>query len=316
VESGVADALNDEGFLFQKYCAQKIAEAGWTIDAEEYPISDKESLDIKASVINFETSLDIAVVECKRQDPQRKRWAFFRGATPSSKSNPFLIQMHCLHTFEGGFRGRGAGVFRSVMECLNEEKLEYPSCHTTGIEVYKDEKERGPWKTNSEVVYKSCINVAKGINHLFDSEADTVYKTIRYGLKRLEKEKKLFHWKYSLGGTLIPVVITSAPLFSIVFNADQMDVETFKVQFEKLVYEQSKWLVYEFPLPEPLRYYSARFFKMSGENRYAKMHIFIVNGMWVTEFFRRLSESLTDRSEKTGRALHSEYHDFYKPKQK
>jgi hypothetical protein len=39
-------------------------------------------------------------------------------------------------------------------------------------------------------------------------------------------------------------------------------------------------------------------FKIIGENRYAKMHIFIVNGRYVAKFFNALVDSIKTRSEK------------------
>lgn len=310
METDFADLLNKEGFFFQKYCAQKIAEAGWIIDFEEYPISENETFDIKANLVLFETALHIAVIECKRQDPTRKYWIFYRKGPRSSESQPFLIQTHSLSTSIEKFPWKSK-VVRGVMEGLNESKLDYPSCHTTGIEIFKDGKS---WKANSEVIYKASIVVAKGVNHLFDSEAERLYNNTRIGLKRLEKDRKEHGWPYFLGGTMIPVVITSASLSSVVFDPNEMDTKTFRVSYDKIDREEKKWRVYEFPLPLELRYSSKDVFTLTGENRYAKMHIFIVNGKHVTQFFRRLSESIKTRSVKSWRTLYSEFFEFYDPK--
>jgi hypothetical protein len=302
--------LNKEGFLFEKYCAQKIKEAGWIIDFEQYPISENESFDIKANLVTYETALNIAVVECKRQDPTRKYWVFYRKDARGPISEHCLIQTHSLFTQRSRFFWKGK-VMRAVLEGLNESKLGHPSCHTTGMEVFKHGKS---WKVNSEVIYKASVKVAKGVHHLFDSEAERLHNNLRVGLKHLEKDKKEHGWPYFLGGTLIPVVITSAPLFSIVFDANEMDTKTFNVSREKLMYEEEEWLVYEFPLPSELRYDLKEIFTLTGENRYAKMHIFIVNGKSITHFFKCLSESIETRSEKSYRMLQSEFMEFYDPK--
>jgi hypothetical protein len=97
---------------------------------------------------------------------------------------------------------------------------------------------------------------------------------------------------YFLGGTLIPVVITSAPVLSVTFDPNDMDIETFQIPQEKAQYQEKEWLVYDFPLPRELQYESKDFFKIVGENRYAKMHIFIVNGQCVKKFFECLGEAL------------------------
>lgn len=309
LEDTVADALNNEGFLFQKYCVEKIKEAGWSIDSEEYPISENESFDIKVSSILFEVVRHIAVVECKRQDPQRKRWIFFRNKVPSSKSNPFSIMVHSLHAMNR--ESRKARVMRGVMEGFDEETLGYPSCHTTGVEVYKDEETQNQWKTNSAVIYKASMTVAKGVSYLFDSEAEALQRLLKYGWKNLEKEKKEFGWQYSACGDIIPIVITSAPLFSVSFKPEQMDTDTFKVNYENLNAEQCKWLVYEFPLPHNLRLENKDFWKLHGENRYAKTHIFIVNANWIKDFFTCLIESIKNVGGEHGRVLSPQFHEVY-----
>ena len=309
MEAEFTDVLNREGFFFQKYCVQKLKEAGWVIDFEEYPISENETFDIKANLVLFETALNIAVVECKRQDPTRKYWIFYKRDLGTPKSQPFLIQTHQLFTSRPKFLWKSK-VLRGVLEGLNESKLGYPACHTIGVEVFKD---GNSWKTNSQVIHKASIVVAKGVNHLFDSEAERLYNNIRVGLKRLEKDKKKHGWPYFLGGTIIPVIITSAPLFSVVFDPSEMDPKTFKISHNKLDHKVKNWLVYEFPLPSELRYHSKDVFTLTGENRYAKMHIFIVNGRHVTQFFRCLSESIKTHSEKSWRVLFSEFMELYDP---
>lgn len=310
VEADFADALNRDGFFFQKYCAQKIKEAGWVIDFEEYPISENQTFDIKANLVLFETALNIAVVECKRQDPTRKSWVFYRRDTSSSETKPFWIQIHSLSTLVQKFPWKNK-VTRLVLEGLNESKLDNPSCHTIGVEIYKH---KNSWKANPQVVHKASSVVAKGVNYLFDSEAKRLYNNLRIGLKRLEKDKKRLGWPYFAGSTIIPVVITSAPLLSIAFDPDEMDIKTFKVSYNKLDHEETKWLVYDFPLPSELRYRSRDFFTLTGESRYAKMHIFILNGKHITEFFKRLTESIATRSDKSWRTLQSEFFEFYDPK--
>lgn len=310
MEQGVNDILNKEGFFFQKYCRQKIEEAGWIIDVEEYPISENESFDIKANLILHETVLNTAAIECKRQDPTRKYWIFYRKEPSSSESKPFLIQIHFLGTLVQKFPWKDK-VLRGVLEVLDESKLGSPSCHTIGIEVFKDDS---GFKANPQIIRKACLTAAKGINHLFDSEAKRLYNTVRIGQKNLEKQKREIGLSYFTGGNLIPIVITSAPLFSVAFDPSSMDMETFKVPYEESGYEEEKWLVYEFPLPLRLRYHLKDVFTLTGENRYAKMHVFIVNGRYTTEFFRSLTESLGSSSQKSYRTLHSEFMEFYEPK--
>jgi len=305
METDVTDTLNKEGYFFQKYCAEKIKEAGWIIDFEEYPISDDKTFDIKANLICHETALKIAVVECKRQDPMRKKWIFYRREPVGSKSEPFLIQVHHLHTANGT-------ILRGVSELLAESKLGFPSCHTIGLELLLNKKKR--LETNPEVVHSACLTVAKGIKHLFDSEAERLYNNMKLGLKRLESYKKKYGWPYFLGVTLIPVVVTSAPLFSLAFDPNEMDSETFKVPHNEEHYKEEKWLVYEFPLPLETRYRSEHFFAVTGENRYAKMHEFIVNGKYILQFFRCLAESFEVGPEKGWRIFQSEFMDFYEPK--
>lgn len=48
MEPDQTGALNEAGFFFQKWCAQKIKDADWIVETEEYPISDNESFDIRA----------------------------------------------------------------------------------------------------------------------------------------------------------------------------------------------------------------------------------------------------------------------------
>lgn len=311
MEHDFADVLNREGFFFQKYCAQKVKEAGWTVDFEEYPISENETFDIKANLVSFGTALSIAVIECKRQDPARKYWAFYRKDVDSSEPTPFSIQTHSLVSWFRRFPYKSK-VMRMVIEGLNESELEFPVCHTVGVEVYKTERE--VWKANSAVIRKACLTVSKGVNHLFDSEAERLVNVTSMGLNRLIDNKKRFGVHYFLGGEIIPVVITSAPILSIKFNPVEMNVENFRVLPENLDFVEMKWLVYEFPLPSALRYSFRDIFTLTGENRYAKMHILIVNGKSIMQFFENLAKSIRTRSEKSWRTLRTEFMEYYKPK--
>ncbi|MCL2476820.1 hypothetical protein [Candidatus Bathycorpusculum sp.] len=313
LEGEIVTALNSGGYLFQKYCARKIQESGWTIDTEEYPISDNLSIDLKVTKFTNDTAREIAIVEVKRQDPQRKRWIFFKDENP--KFSSFSFQGHCLNTPAMGRSRKGTYVARSVRECLNEEDLEMPQCHSAGIEFFKESATKSCWKSNSEIIYKSCFNVAHGVNHLFDVEAEALQRTIRYGINRLENEKKIFGRKYWFGGTIIPVVITSAPLMSVSFDPELMDTSTFKVKFDNIVHKKQKWLVYDFPLPKSLQYNPVDIRQMFAEDRYAKMHIFIVNGNYVGEFFNKLALSIKGCFKKNG-FIEMSYTDFYKPNRK
>ena len=310
MENKIGDAINSEGFLFQKYCVEKIKLAGWTIDSEEYPISENESFDIKVSNA-VDVARALAVVECKRQDPQRKRWIFFKSEALSPKSNPFSVMVHCLYILEG--MSRKAEVMRGVMEGVNEKILESPLCHTTAVEVYKDPKKRDSWQTNTEVIYKASLKVAKGVDYLFHSEAENIQFLIKYGLKRLEKERTTLGYQYYTNEEIIPVIITSAPLLSVSFKPEQMNTDTFKVAFENLDTEQCKWLVYEFPLPIELRRESKFFRRISEDNRYAKMHIFMVNANWIKDFFIALIESIQKNGGEQGRVVSPQFSDIYKP---
>ncbi|MDH5483377.1 MAG: hypothetical protein OEY22_10970, partial [Candidatus Bathyarchaeota archaeon] len=126
--------------------------------------------------------------------------------------------------------------------------------------------------------------------------------------------KEKLRMPYFLGGTLVPAVITSAPILSVTSDPNDMDIETFRVPHEKAHYQDKEWLVYEFPLPLELQLESRDFFTTVGESRYAKMHIFIVNGKHVKRFFECLGEAIKTRSKKSYRALAVEYQEFYKGK--
>jgi len=151
------------------------------------------------------------------------------------------------------------------------------------------------------------------MNH-FESEAERLHHVLDFGLKRLENEKAKYGWPYLLGGSILPVVITSAPLFSVSFDISAMNTESFEVLHNESYYAEKEWVVYEFPLPRELRLKSKDTYRLIGDSRYAKMHTFIVNGRSVTKFFKCLTEAIENRSDKSWRGLKSEFMDFYKPK--
>lgn len=309
-QNSLTGALNKEGFFFQKYCAEKIRASGWTVEIEEYPISENESFDIKATLALFETTLNTAVVECKRSDPKRKQWAFFRKESSSANMSEFAVQTHHLSSEIGGFLRKGR-VWQGVLEILNEEELGFPCCHTVGLEMYKDEKNARDWKANPQTVYGACLTVAKGVNYLFESEAHRLHNNLRIDINRLRSQLKI---PCFFGGDLIPVVITSAPILSVSFDPNDMDIETFQLPQEKTHYQEKEWLVYEFPLPRELWYESKNFFRIVGENRYAKMHIFMVNGRHIKRFFECLRRAIENPGKKSGRALVVEYSEVYDTK--
>jgi hypothetical protein len=314
MEPDQTSALNEAGFFFQKWCAQKIIDADWIVESEEYPIAENQSFDIRATKVLFETSLHNAVVECKKQNPQTKKWIFYTTEeTTAPKNSPFLIQTHNLNVTAGGFLSKGS-VVRGVYEGLNESKLGFPCCHTVGLELFRDQKNK--WEVNSQIIFNACITVAKGTNYLFETEAERLLHVLDVGLKTIEQHKAKYGWQYLLGGSIFPVVITSAPLFSVSFDVTTMNTASFEVSHNESNYTEKEWLVYEFPLPKELRLESKDAYKLIGDSRYAKMHIFIVNGRSVTKFFKCLTDAIENRSEKSWRALRTEFMDFYNPKKK
>lgn len=101
-EQVVANALNEQGFLFAQIVREKICnrvdEGGdeqrhWAVEAAEYPVTASDGSQTRIDlVLRYGGRNDVCLaVECKRANPLYKRWVFFDKANGAGANDQSLL---------------------------------------------------------------------------------------------------------------------------------------------------------------------------------------------------------------------------------
>jgi hypothetical protein len=223
-------ALEEHGFLFQKRCVEEIRRLGgrYRLESEEYPVT----LGQEDTVIDFvlrmlDTGRTYVVFECKRANPDYLSWVFpvcDLGVEPERR---FLLT--------------------SVMREIHDPQkvlIATHEAHVLGLNPlqtgdmgleFSCNGQRGGRSSRTDAIYAACRQVMTGVGGL-----------------ALERKRRM---GANISETFfcIPVVITSADLYVTKYRPLDVSLKTGNVLPEKGHTQAVDWIIYDFPVPEPLQ---------------------------------------------------------------
>ncbi|MCL5005945.1 MAG: hypothetical protein M1404_05375 [Acidobacteria bacterium] len=223
-------ALEEHGFLFQKRCVNEVRSLSgrYRVESEEYPVS----IGPEDTVIDFvlrmlDTGRTYVVFECKRAHPEYVFWVFSASSSTPAPRPEFLMTMvaHLAHA------PRKPVVQTHECQIVGSDPAHFVDM---GLEVSHVKPTKGK-SGRTENIYAACTQVLTGVGGLANEQK-----------KRMDPNAPQTYF-------YIPVVITSAELFVTRYNPNDVDLKTGDVPLEKADTQPVDWVIYDFPVPEPLQ---------------------------------------------------------------
>jgi hypothetical protein len=263
-EAAIREALNTHGIFFKKAVRREIEGIkGVTVLGEEYPVRYMEgaALDLLVEVRAGDNRL-ILPMECKRAYVRTKRWVFFQDPDPTSK---------VFYEFSGKLlRAQYGSAFEDV--CIE------------GVEIEERRKNDKRYLTASpEPIWEAARQTCKGYLGFVQQELVERRKPRAVTTDRL---------------LLMPVLVTTAPLFIAEVDLQAIDLSTGNLN-APLPMRSVPGLVLRHPFTpsyapgeQHLRLDADNYIAPAERGAYQKESILVVSADHLREVFH----SLTDRS--------------------
>lgn len=161
-------------------------------------------------------------IECKKADPSRKEWVFFKRNEDEAESILF-------------YKNNNAASPKVI-----KGKIIYSPICDRGIQIVGSKPTSPEYNINKDPIYNSAIQAQNGIKYLIYKEG--------YQGRALEN--------YGSGANnviYVPIVITTADLYVYKTNFCDLDISKGSVDENKAEFEQKNWIEYSLPVPEYLQ---------------------------------------------------------------
>lgn len=279
-------SLNIHGIFFERWCAAEIGNGHlFTVESTNYPVEfpmpfqgirGKESnLDIRAYAYDGTVQLTL-VIECKKNNPEFVNWIFF----PHRKR-----YQGDLFEISRMFNRKDSGNDGWVID-TDIAKLYFENISKTD----EARETRGSYKD-----YKNNATKTKTSN---SSISDAAYQ-VAIAAQSILVEEVLRHkhgnqnWQYHL---ILPVIVTSARLFTCNFQPKDVDKNTGEILAKKTSLEEQPYLIFEYALPRHLQALKDehRELPLRKLESYMRMQIMVVHSAKLQEFLKMIREKLPD----------------------
>ena len=226
----VALALNEQGYLFQHKIVQVLQSGdesngvrhNWFVEAEEVPVSLPNSEETRIDmVLRHGPALGNPwriVVECKRSSPEFKRWVFFGGGALCRNFSP---RDYYVEFFDES-PDQAAPNQAAPMQHLVKQVGASSECPVFdyGVEVKSERPE--------------TRRRASATNAIEDAFQQVILGQTGFALRLRKVCERSFR--------LLPVVVTTAELFSADFSVDRVSLDRGMLQPADLSLKPMSWL--------------------------------------------------------------------------
>lgn len=219
LSNSYAEALNIHGYGFQYRVAKEIeslhaqAKIQWYISAIEYPINIHGKHSRIDLILKHNYRNTYIVVECKRANPAYSDWVFSR----SPYSNP--VQYSRLSFAEEISIVDSGEVRSSIVNLASSNRI-----YQIGLEL-KTDKKGDRFGSMSDQIEKAATQACLGFNGLADI---------------FSREQDSFGGSKSI--ILLPMIVTSANLFSSSVDLGKADINTGEISPDDIDIERVDWL--------------------------------------------------------------------------
>jgi hypothetical protein len=276
----IIHALNIHGTFFERKCIDLISQTEkWEVITSNFPVEypppngpmrgKESSLDIWArKSLNLDAYVDI-LVECKKANPEFVNWVFFPKGETSSLNNFRLF---------------------SIQEEMDKERKTINGMlqpGSTRLTITTEAREvRGDYKRHISGNLTKTSNAA--IN---DASYQVTLASMAIQSKELKIMKSIFNpspWKRK---TYVPMIVTTANLFTINYSPENIDEGNGEISLDKASLVEVDQLIYEYPTPVHLQHtpLKSNHFDINRMDDFSRTHIIIVNSKKLVKF---LNENL------------------------
>ncbi len=282
-------ALNIHGTFFERRCQQVIAQAkGWRIQSTNYPVEfpstghgKASNLDIWAEGYLAQHALQL-LVECKKNNPEYVDWIFF----PKSLHRPIKTTVRVLESRFVTFRTQGINPyipFPRLQELLTDLVIADEARETRGDYQSRSRNDRQLTKTSNAAITDAATQIALATQAILYQEEQTLKKHFQRSPVNQPVRPPL---------VFLPVIVTTANLFTCDFQDVNVDLNTGEIAFENVELQSRPCLLYDYPVPHALQrdpeemgtQYSREYLEEQ-----ARMSIIVVQSAFFPTLLARLS---------------------------
>lgn len=251
----------------------------WTIHSTNEPVvhaGEESEVDIWARLTTEDTRISL-LIECKKNDPKFIDWVFFSNS--NSFTNLFTI-------------------FQIINEPNESGWTTMPRLHTvnlTGFDSADDAREvKGHYydlnkkednektKTSNTAVRDATRQITIG-SQAIETREEHLAGRLGAATPALEME-----WKSEV---LIPIIVTSAKLKLLDFNADKVDAGTGEIPFSAATLKEVPYLVFEYPIPSRLQHRPKNDIDIIGKEQwFTRKDIIVVTSTSFNKLLENMSQ--------------------------
>ncbi len=288
-EGWTIHALNIHGTFFERRCQQVIARAKeWRIQSTNYPVEfpatghgKASNLDIWAERYLAKYALQL-LVECKKNNPEYVDWIFF----PTSPHRPIKTTVRVLESKFVTLRTQGINPyipFPRLQELRTDLMIADEARETKGDYQSRNRNDRQLTKTSNAAITEAANQIALATQAILYQEEQTLKKYF---------QRNPVNQPISLPFVFLPVIVTTANLFTCNFQDVDVDLNTGEIAFENVVLQSHPCLLYDYPVPHALQRdpedMGMQYSRESLEEQ-ARMSIIVVQSAFFPTLLARLS---------------------------
>lgn len=281
--------LNIHGAFFERWCRRTILQTGnWYLAKTEYPVvypidaslqrQQESALDILAET-NLRRARLAAIIECKKNNPEFVNWIFLARQVPHGPG-PVVVS-HLTAQVDHG--KRNIGWFNELG--LKESFTSLPIVDE-GREVrssYHDYKGGNKTKTSNTAITEAAIQVALATQFVsWEKYAESEAFSNQAG-------RVADSYPIEVNWFFLPIIVTTAKLAVCRFSAQDVSETTGELSYDKVECEDTKAVVYEYPIPRHLQRFTTGTTEWSNQliidkaDGFTKMHIIVINSQFFEE---------------------------------
>jgi hypothetical protein len=275
-------SLNIHGLFFERWCQHIVGTTPpWELTTTNYPVEvtgHQSSLDIRADFATEQSRL-ILLIECKKNNPDFVNWVFFpRYRVGQSWATPLVLLQ--IRTAEDS----------TVNSFLEEFNLPFMTAddarETRGNYLGYSKQKSDKTRTANSAITEAASQIALATSAILAEERHRAMAYVRATKPR-----------YHPNTTILPIIVTSAEVFTCEFSPTDVNPVTGEVPYENVKLTPASYVVYEYPLPRhflgPVD--DALVIEHSTLDIFLRRHIIVVQAKKLSHFLRNHALNLITR---------------------
>jgi len=238
--------LNYSGYGFQYSALEKIRQfhaqrqIGWEVEAAEFPAKVQDSETHIDFILRYRDTQVLILAECKRVNPKLSEWCFIKA--PFVHKNRSWENWLVDHVEYAGSQNDVTGV-----EFISGEFIPFNKFYHIGF-VTKSKEKGEPGPSGKKAIDDAATQVCRGLNGLIE-----YLPTAPHLLKKLDKKNIIYS-----GVTLLPVIFTTAQLYTCECNLAKADLTNGNIDLSKEKISEQDWIFYQYHVSPGLKHSHAR----------------------------------------------------------